>query len=92
MHVELLFELTPGSDPAGVETILRGHGLDPLPMKAGFLVSAELDAVQKLLPGVRGTEAGDLPAPAALANSVRSIRFFKPRSLHSPTASKELPP
>ena len=84
MHIELLLETLPGADRHWLQQYLSSRGFDPLPMKVGFLLSAELEAVAKLLPGLTGTETGELPIPAELKDTVRSIRLFKPRSLHSP--------
>jgi hypothetical protein len=82
MYVELLLETLPGADRDRLQSLIRARGLDPLPMKAGFLLSAELEAVRKLLPGLVGTETGEPPIPEEMKNMVHSIRFFKPRSLH----------
>ena len=83
MHVELLLETSPGADRDQLQRLLRAIGLDPLPMKAGIVLSAEVEVLRKLLPGLSGTETGELPVPDELKNAVRSIRIFKPRSFHS---------
>jgi hypothetical protein len=63
--------------------MLRQQGFDPLPMKAGFLLSDELEKIHTLLAGISGTEQHELPVPDEMKPMVRSIRLFKPRSLHS---------
>jgi hypothetical protein len=83
MHVELLLETLPGANRDRLQEYLRAQGFDPLPMKAGFLLGAELEALGKLLPGFTGTETDELPIPVELKDTVRSIRRFKPRSLHA---------
>ncbi len=83
MHVELLLETLPGADRDRLQDLLRARGFDPLSMKAGFLLSTELEAVRALLPGIVGTETGDLPIPEEMKTMVYSICFFKPRSFHS---------
>jgi hypothetical protein len=83
MHVELLIEVLPGANRDRLQESLRARGFDPLPMKAGFLLGAELEDIRKLLPGLTGTETGELPIPAEMQDTVRSIRRFKPRSFHS---------
>jgi hypothetical protein len=88
MHVELLVETLPGANRDRLQEKLRADGFDPLPMKAGFLLGAELEALRTLLPGLTGGEVGELPIPAELKDTVRSIRRFNPRSPHS---TQELP-
>lgn len=82
MFLEVLLEIESGADIDRVLRYLRGKGFDPLPMKAGVLLSADIAALRNLLPGIAGTEAGELPIPADLKGIVRSIRLFKPRSMH----------
>jgi ribosomal 50S subunit-associated protein YjgA (DUF615 family) len=82
MYLELVLETLPGADRDLLHELLRAKGFDPLPMKVGLLLSGELEALGKLLPGLVGTETGELPIPEELKNAVRSIRIFKPRSLH----------
>ena len=83
MHVELFLETLPGADRDRLQEQLRARGFDPLPMKTGFMLGAEIEALGKLLPELTGTETGELPIPAEMRDTVRSIRRFKPRSLHS---------
>jgi hypothetical protein len=83
VHVELLLETLPGADRDQLQQLLRGMGLDPLPMQAGIVLSAEVEALRKLLPGLSGTETGELSVPDRLKSAVRSICIFKPRSFHS---------
>ena len=80
MHVELLLETLPGANRDRLQEYLRAQGFDPLPMKAGFLLGAELEALGKLLPGLTGTETGELPIPAEMKDTVRSIRETNQRS------------
>jgi hypothetical protein len=83
VHLELVLETLPDADRDQLEKLLRARGFDPLPMKVGVLLSSELDALRKLLPGLAGTEVGELPVPEELRHAVRSVRIFKPRSLHA---------
>jgi hypothetical protein len=82
VHLELVLELLADADHDRVQQHLRGLGLDPLPIKAGIALSAELEDLRKLLPTLSGAEAGEVPVPEALKAMVRSIHIFKPRSLH----------
>jgi hypothetical protein len=84
MYVELLFETPPGADRDHLQRYLRARGFDPLPMKAGFMLGADVGDLGKLLPGLTGAETDELPVPTELKDSVRSIRRFKPRSPHPP--------
>jgi hypothetical protein len=81
-HLELVLETLPRGDRNRLEGLLRGQGFDPMPMKVGFLLAAEVEELHKLLPGITGAETGDLPIPELLKDSVRSIRVVRPRSLH----------
>ncbi len=81
-YLELLLETRPGADRNELSDRLRAKGLDPLPMQAGLLLSAELGTLRKLLPKLTGTETGELAVPEELRHAVGSIRVFKPRSLH----------
>jgi hypothetical protein len=82
-HLELLLETLPGADRNQLSDRLRAKGFDPLPMKAGLLLSAELGTLRKLLPMLTAAETGELAVPEDLKHAVASIRIFKPRSLHS---------
>ena len=82
VHLEILLELLPDADRDELQRQLRGVGLDPLPMKAGILLSAEHEDLKRLLPQLSGTETGAIPVPDQLKKLVGAIRIFKPRSLH----------
>jgi hypothetical protein len=82
MHIELLLETLPGADRDQLQALLRAQGFEPLPMKAGLLLSAEREDLQQLLPGLSSTAADTVSIPAALATMVQAIRIFRPRSLH----------
>jgi hypothetical protein len=83
VHIELFLELLPDADRDQVQEHLRSKGLEPLPMKAGFALSAGLQDLKRLLPQLSGTEVGELSVPDELKKTVRSIQVFKPRSPHS---------
>ena len=87
-NLQILFEAQPGAERTALREWLRSHGLDPVPMKAGFLVTAELESLQKAIPSLAGTETGDLPTPDELSHHVRRVRVYKTRSR---TAPKYLP-
>jgi hypothetical protein len=82
-HIELILELFPDADRDKVAQHLRGIGFDPLPMKAGILLSAEVEDLRRILPALSGNEIGELSVPDELSKAVRSIHIFKPRSPHS---------
>jgi len=82
MHIELLLETLPGVDRDQLQAFLRAQGFEPLPMKAGLLLSAELEDLQQLLPGLNSITADTVPIPEALATMVQAVRIFRPRSLH----------
>jgi hypothetical protein len=84
MYIELLLKIRAGADHDGLLALLRARGFDPLPMTAGVLLASERDALRALLPGLTGSETGELPIPGELRSAVESIRVFKPRSFHSP--------
>ena len=78
-----MVELAHGASPDAFEQIARDAGIEPLRMKAGILLSSEVDALRRVFPSLTGTEQGSVPVPAALQSIVRSVRIFKPRSFTS---------
>jgi hypothetical protein len=50
MHLELFLELSPDADRDHVQEHLRSKGLEPLLMKTGFALSADVEALKRLLP------------------------------------------
>jgi hypothetical protein len=83
-HLELIVEANPGADRGRLRDDLQSYGLDPLPMRVGFLLSADRGALRRLVPSLSGDETSDLPVPPPLRSSVKSIRVVKPRSLQTP--------
>jgi len=81
-HLELILEVFADADRNRLAAALRARGLDPLPMKVGFMLSADLDTMRNLQPSLTGTETGDLPVPDEMKDAIRSIKVLKPRSLH----------
>ena len=68
-HLELVLEALPGADRDRLQDYLRGQGFDPLPMKVGLLLSADLESLKRLLPTLAGTESGELAVPQELRHA-----------------------
>jgi hypothetical protein len=85
---ELIVTLRSGADGQALAREMASRGLDPLPMRVGFLVSGTVERLRRLVPSLRGDETGELPLEPWLGALVQSIRLVKPRSLTGQETTK----
>jgi hypothetical protein len=79
-HVEVVIELRPEGDRAGVIRWLQEHGLDALPLVVGVLASGGREQFVRAF-GV--DPRNKLPVPDALREHVTSIAPVPPKDWHA---------
>lgn len=78
---ELVVEAHPDADRPLLEQELRSRGLQPIPMRVGFLVGGEIRDLRRLAPAL-APETTDVPIEPSLRPLVRAIQVMRPRTLH----------